>query len=180
MFQTSNVSLLDMCKESELCYNCTDKIAQEFHLLQLVYDFSFVTGNSQCSEVILSLVCKAVTLYDDSDMATSLDEECLEVRDNKCAAEWRLVETFFNITLLDCNSLNDTGDISLSRAPTQSCPDDFGVLCGSICQPLCAEISLFNDAATTAYEVLNIIFHSISVVSGFVTLFACVYDRKKM
>jgi len=113
-------------------------------------------------------------------MATSLDEECLEVRDNKCAAEWRLVETFFNITLLDCNSLNDTGDISLSRAPTQSCPDDFGVLCGSICQPLCAEISLFNDAATTAYEVLNIIFHSISVVSGFVTLFACVYDRKKM
>ena len=183
MFQPSNVSLLDkcnLCKESELCYNCTDDIAEEFYLLQLVYDFSVVTRNSQCSKAIRSLFCNAVTSYDDDDITTPLDEECVKVRDNECAAEWRLMETFFNVTLLDCNSLNDSGHILLSKAPAQNCPDDFGVLCGSVCQPLCAEISLFNDAATTAYEVLNIIFHSMSVVSGFGTLVACIYDRKKM
>jgi len=169
-----------MCKESKLCYNCTDNIAQEIYLLQQVYDFSLITGNSQCSEDILSLFCNVITLYGNGDMKTSLDEECVQARDNECAAEWRLVETFLKITLLDCNSLNDTENISLSRASAQNCPDGFGVLCGSICQPLCAEISLFSDAATTTYEVLNIIFHSMSIVSGFVTLVACVYDKKKM
>jgi len=180
MFQTSNVSLLDICKESELCYNCTDKIAQEFYLLQPVYDFSFVTGNSQCSEVILSLFCNAVTLYDDGDMTTSLHEECLQVRDNECAAEWRIVETLLNLTLLDCDSLNKIENISLSKAQPRTCPNDFGVLCGSICQPLCAEISFYDDATATVYKVFNILFQCTSLLTGLITIVASIYDRKKM
>jgi len=167
-----------MCIESEQCYNCTDSIAQEYFLLQPVYDFSLITGNSQCNEMVLSLFCNAAMVYD--DMTTSLDEMCVQVRDNECASEWRLVETFFDLTLLNCSSLNKSESISLSRAPTQSCPDHFGVLCGSICLPLCAEFSLFNDGTTIAYEVLNIICHSVSIIAGFIALVACIYHRKKM
>ena len=104
----------------------------------------------------------------------------MQVRDSSCASEWRLVETFFNLSLLNCSSLNDAESISLSRAPILPCPDGYGVLCGSICQPLCAEVSSFTEAATTVYRVLNIIFHSIAIISGIATLFACIYHRKKM
>jgi len=171
------VSLIYLCTESD---NFTDSITQEHYLLQSVYDFSLISGNNQCSEAVISLFCNTVTEYDNDDATASPDEECVQVRDNECAAEWRLLETFFNITLPDCKSLNEIENVSLSRAQTQDCPDHFGVLCGSICQPLCAEFSLYNEAATTASVVLNIIFHSMSIVSGFITLVACIYDRKKM
>ena len=176
VFHSSNISLLGMC---ELC-NYTYSVPLEFYLFQSVYDVSFITGNGLCSKVILSLFCNAEALYDGCNVTISLDEECVKVRDNECAAEWRIVEILFNLTLLDCNSLNETGNISLSRAPTQTCPDDFGVLCGSICQPLCAEFSLYNDAATTAYAVLNALFQCTSILTGLITIVASIYDRKKM
>ena len=101
-------------------------------------------------------------------------------RDNECAAEWRMVESFLNIALIDCYSFNDIDNVTLSRAPTLQCPDDYGVFCGSICQPLCSEASLFNDAATTANKIFSIIFHSMAVISGIITLVACFIHRKKM
>ena len=110
----------------------------------------------------------------------SLDTECIQVRDRGCAAEWRIIETLFNLTLLDCNSLNDTERVSLAKAPILPCPDGYGVLCGSICQPLCAEISSFSEEATLAYRILNIIFHSIAIVSGMAVFIACICRRKKM
>ncbi|XP_065907492.1 uncharacterized protein [Dysidea avara] len=168
-----------MCEQSDLC-NYTYSVPLEFYLLQPVFDVSFITGNGLCSEVILSLFCNAAALYDGCNMETALDEKCVKVRDNECASEWRIVETLFNLTLLDCNSLNETGNVSLSRASIQTCPDDFGVLCGSICQPLCAEFSLYNDVATTVYAVLDILFNCTSIITGIITMVACIYERKKM
>ena len=104
----------------------------------------------------------------------------MEVRDDKCAAEWRIIENFFNATLLSCDSFNGIGNFIIERAPILSCPDDFGIFCGSLCQPLCADISLFDDAATVTYEVLNIILHSMSIIAGVVTIIACFLRRAKM
>ena len=168
-----------MCEQNELC-NYTYSVPLQFYLLQPVYDLSFITGNSLCSASILSLFCSTVALYDGCNVTKSLDEECVQVRDNECAAEWRIVETLFNLTLPDCSSLNETGNILLSKAPTQMCPDEFGVLCGSICQPLCAEFSLHNDATTTIYAVFEIILNCISIIAGLVTIAASIYERKKM
>ena len=168
-----------MCEQNELC-NYTYSVPQQFYLLQPVYDLSFVTGNSPCSAFILSLFCSTVALYDGCNVTKSLDEECVQVRDNECAAEWRIVETLFNLTLPDCSSLNEIGNILLSKAPTQTCPDEFGVLCGSICQPLCAEFSLYNDVTTTIFAVFDIIFNCISIITGLITIAASIYDRKRM
>ncbi|XP_065911941.1 uncharacterized protein [Dysidea avara] len=180
VFQSAapSVSLLEICITLGHCNDCINNTSPVFHLLQPVYDLSLFTANSPCSETVVSLFCNAIN--DDDIVNISLDTECMQVRDSSCASEWRLVETFFNLSLLNCSSLNDAESISLSRAPILPCPDGYGVLCGSICQPLCAEVSSFTEAATTVYRVLNIIFHSIAIISGIATLFACIYHRKKM
>jgi len=168
-----------MCEQSKLC-NFTYSVPPEFYVLQTVYNVSSVTDNGMCGEAILSLFCNATAMYDGCNVITSLDKECLKVRDNECAAEWRIVETLFNLTLLDCDSLNKIENISLSKAQTRTCPNDFGVLCGTICQPLCAEISFYDDATTTVYKVFNILFQCTSLLTGLITIVASIYDRKKM
>ena len=110
----------------------------------------------------------------------TLITDCLKIRDDICAAEWRLAEILFNASLPDCSSFDKDENFVTARAPTLSCPDDFGVYCGSLCQPLCGEISIYNDTATTVYEVLNIIFHSLSLIAGVVTLLACYLCKRKM
>ena len=110
----------------------------------------------------------------------TLITDCLRVRDDICAAEWRVAEIFFNASLLDCSSFDDDANFVTAKAPTLSCPNDFGIFCGSLCQPLCGEISIFNDTATTVYEVLSVIFHTMSLIAGVVTLFACYLHKQKM
>ena len=148
--------------------------------MQPVHDLSQLLENSQCSEAVQQLFCNAINKADGDGVM--LMKECLRVRDDKCAAEWRIAETFFDVPLPSCNSLNESGSLSLifEGAPVLSCPKDFGIFCGSLCQPLCAEISLFNDAATVAYQVLNIVLHTMSVIAGVVTLIICSVHKRKM
>ena len=147
-------------------------------ILQPVHDLSLLLGNVQCSEAIAQFFCNAISEADSDSVI--LINECLIVRDNKCAAEWRIAENFFDVPLPSCDSFNESANFTVARAPVLSCPEDFGIFCGSLCQPLCAEISLFNDVATVAYEVLNIILHTMSVIAGVITLIACCVHRKKM
>ena len=164
------------CNESEPCSDCNGTV-MEYKvfldlILQPVHDLSHLLGNVQCSEAFVKFFCSAIN--EDSF------KECLMVRDYICAAEWRIIENFFNVTLISCDSFNYSTDFVFARAPVLSCPEDFDVFCGSLCQPLCAEISLFNDAATVAYEVLNIILHTIFVIAGLITLAICFVHKRKM
>jgi len=181
MFQSlSNKPLIEICNERLLC-KCSGHIPIEQHyFLQFVDGLSSVTRNSQCSTNTLSLFCDIITSYNDSDSLPSLTADCIRVRDKKCTAEWRIIEAFLNIVLLDCASFNDSEDVSLSRAPLLHCPDNFGVFCGSICQPLCAEISLFSKTATTTYEILTITCCCICIIGGMITLVACCFHRNTM
>ena len=147
-------------------------------ILQPVHDLSHLLGNGQCSEAIVQFFCNAINEVNNDSFL--LIKECLIVRDNKCAAEWRIAENFFDVPLPSCDSFDESANFTIARAPILSCPENFGVFCGSLCQPLCAEISLFNNAATIAYEVLNIILHTMSVIAGVVTLIACLVHRRKM
>ena len=174
-----NTPLITLCNESELCsdYNETDEY-HELEVLQPVYALSTVIGNSQCGETLLQFFSIAINETNKDNY--TLIRDCLRIRDDICAAEWRVAEIFFNASLPDCSSFDEDANFVMARAPTLSCPDDFGVFCGSLCQPLCDEISIFNDTATTVYEVLNIIFHSLSLIAGVVTLLACCLRKWKM
>ena len=167
------------CNGHKSCSNCNDTKYQELldQILKPVHDLSHLLGNDQCSEAIVQFFCNGIN---ESDNINDSFKECLIVRDDKCAAEWRIIENFFNATLISCDSFNGSTDFIFARAPILSCPEDFGIFCGSLCQPLCAEISLFNNAATIAYEVLNIILHTMSVIAGVITLVICFVYKRKM
>ena len=166
--------LIMLCNKSKI--NETEY--HELDILQPVHVLSVALGNDQCSEAVLQFFCNAINAIDTDNY--TLINECSKVRDNECAAEWRIAENFFNASLPDCGSFDTDANFTTARAPVLECPDDFGVFCGSICQPLCDEISIFNDAATDAYEVLNIILHSMSLIGGVVTFLACCLRKRKM
>ena len=169
-----NITLILFCNGSELCSDCDETVLLDQALLP-VFGLSVVTENDQCSEAVSQFFCNVVGAVDND-----IYKECLKVRDDKCAAEWRIIESFFNATLLSCDSFNGSGNFIIERAPILSCPDDFGILCGSLCQPLCADISLFYDAATVTYELFNIILHSMSIIAGVVTILVSLVHRAKM
>ena len=170
----NNITLISFCNGSEL-YPGSDETVLLDQALLPVFGLSAVTENDQCSEAVSQFFCNVVGAVDND-----IYKECLEARDDKCAAEWRIIESFFNATLLSCDSFNGSGNFIIERAPKLSCPDDFGIFCGSLCQPLCADISLFDDAATVTYEVLNIILHTTSIIAGVITIIACFMRRTKM
>ena len=169
-----------LCNESKICSDCNETEYHELDILQTVHDLSVALGNDQCSEAILQFFCKATNLIDVDNYTVTLIEGCSQVRDDECAAEWRIAENFFNVSLPDCSSFDTDTNFTTARAPVLGCPDDFGVFCGSICQPLCDEISIFNDAATAAYKILNITFHTMSLIGGVITFLACCLRKKKM
>ena len=143
--------------------------------LQTVYNLSVVLENGQCGNTISQFYCNAI-----DDDTHDLITECLEVRDDTCAAEWRMVESFFDLTLPSCDGFYGVNNFTSEKAQALNCPVDFGIFCGSLCQPLCAEFSLFSDAATVAYKVLKIMFHVMAIIAGVVTILACCVHRKKM
>ena len=153
-------------------------------ILQSVYHLSVALENSHCTTDLLNFACSAVELEINNTYNTDIDlaERCFEVRDGKCSVEWRIAEVFFNISLPDCESFNTSMKFMASRAPALDCPDNFGVFCDSLCQPLCAEfsVSLFNAATITANKAIHIILYLISIFGGVITLIACYFHRKKM
>ena len=164
-----------LCHDSKNSSHCNDT---KLEILQPVYHLSFVLRNNQCGQAILQFFCNAINIIDNDNY--TLIKECFKMRDNTCAAEWRITENFLESPLPDCSSFNTDANFVTAKAPILECPDDFGIFCGSVCQPLCDEVSLFNDAATYASKVLNVIFHTICIIGGVITLFACCLRKRKM
>ena len=143
-----------------------------------MYELSVVLENDQCSDAISQFYCNAVDTV--NNHSHNLITECLEVRDDICAAEWRMVESFLDFTLPSCNNFYGSKNFTSEKAPALSCPAGFDIFCGSLCQPLCDEFSLFSDVATVAYRVLNVMFHVVAIIAGVVTILACCVHRTKM
>ena len=113
--------------------------------------------------------------------SVDLTEKCEEVRDNKCASEWRIVESFFNMTIPDCMSYNENGNLTYSKAPTLPCPSEFDHFCGSTCLPVCdGHFLLTKHTLDLCFYVLAIITGAISLIGGVITLIACYYNQDRV
>lgn len=170
--------LIMLCYENDLCSDCNITEYHDLEVLQPVHSLGAVLGNGQCHKATLQFFCNAINTVNNDNY--TLVRECLRIRDDDCAAEWRIAENLFNVSLPDCDSFDNDVNFMTARAPTLNCADEFGIFCGSLCQPLCGEISLFNDAATVIYRVMNIILHTLSLIGGVVTLLACCLHKRKM
>jgi len=151
--------------------------------LNSVYNVGIMLGNEQCTEDGLEFFCNAVSflcndyLWSDGNSTSSLSEECVQIRDNQCATEWRIVENLFNLSLPDCSSFDEGANLTLSDAPILPCPNDFGVFCG-LCLPLCSS-PLPKDIRTT-YAALTIVLFVITLIGGVIVLITSIRKRKTM
>ena len=147
--------------------------------LNLVYNAASKLDNSRCTQNSLSYFCNATYSLCDDENVLSLCEECVQVRDNDCAAEWRIVDNLLNSSALDCGSFNTANDLNLSIIPTLMCPDNFDVVCNSLCLPSC-DFTPHSNGVAIAYRIWSSSFYILSLIGGVITLVACFSKREKM
>jgi len=150
--------------------------------LYSIYNLSFTLNNvSQCGNT-LSFFCNATLLLcNGNNSSIDLTEECEEVRDNKCASEWRLVENFLNKSIPNCTSFSEDGNLTFASAPRLLCSNQFDHFCGSLCAPVCGEYSFITENTSTYYiHFVVAACGVIGVIGGIVTLIACIYNREKV
>jgi len=156
-------------------------LSQSQTLIQSVLAVTTGLNNDQCSSSAVPFFCNATySLCGDDTYMMDISEECVQVRDNDCAIEWRVLENFFGALIPDCGSFSEDGNLSFSKAPELNCSNQFDVFCGSMCLPVCSEFSQMSEGATVTSNVLTILFEVIGIISGVVTLIACIFNRKTM
>ena len=147
-------------------------------VLNVVYNTAALFNNTRCMENISLFFNKvAYELCDDNNNTSSLREQCMQVRDNSCAAEWRIAINILNVPLPNCDNFSKN---TSSTIPPLMCPDNYGIFCDSVCLPLCSEVSPLDDGITTATRVWTIFFYTFAIIGGVVTLIACFLNRKNM
>ena len=149
--------------------------------LQLVYTLGTLFENNHCVADALPFFCTAInSLCVDNTSLPSLNEECIQVRDNKCSSEWRIVENLFRISVPSCMSFKNGTNIIFASAPIQTCPDMFEVFCGSLCVPACHELPLFRDGVDIVYRVWFTILYAVNLIGAVITVIASIVYRQKM
>ena len=181
----SNVTLSDFCPEipslgnqDESTYNLC--LNDALFLVQAIHTASL--NNDQCNNAAIPFFCKAIfsLCSDNTFVAEDLEEECVNVRDDNCTIEWRVLENIFSVPIPSCESFIANGTLTFTTAPLLTCPDQFNVFCNSVCLPSCSDFSLFSEDATFINYAFMVIFELIGLISGVITLIACLFNRKKM
>ena len=112
-----------------------------------------------------------------------LNEQCIQVCDNYCAVEWRVVENLLlNGSIPDCSSFDDNTNLTFLASPTQICPSGFDVFCNSLCLPVCGDLNVpqYSDAIIDAYIVWSILMFVISTTGGMIAFVAFYFKRDTM
>jgi len=148
--------------------------------LYLIYELS--DNISQCGKDTLPFFCNTTLLLcNGNSSSVDLTEECEDIRDNKCASEWRIMESFYNLTFPSCMSFTNSGNLTFERAPFLSCPNQFDHHCGSTCSPVCGEYSfLARDTSSYYLRFVIAVCGVIGLIGGIVTLVASYYNRHKV
>jgi len=142
------------------------------------------SSTSECgTDNTLSFFCNATLLLcNGNSSSVDLTEECEEVRDNKCASEWRIVESVCNRTVPDCESYTTEGDnITHSKTPLLPCPNGFDHFCGSLCLPVCGEYFLATEGTPIYYfRFVVAIGGMLAMITGIISLIVCCYNSHKL
>ena len=136
--------------------------------------------NDKCvTEDTLSFFCNATFLLcNGSSILVDSTEECENIRDNKCASEWRILEDK-NVINPDCSSYGEDGNLTFSLAPLFECPDQFDRENGSsICLPVCDEFTLYPEYVASWFRVVIPTGEIIRIIGGLVTLLACCCNQQ--
>lgn len=171
-----------MNQSVEVFTNCNDIEISAVTALGSVYNLGIESDDSSCGKNGISFFCNAVTaLCGNGSGLSMLNEQCVQIRDNDCAAEWRITgNLLLNVSVLDCDSFDDGTNLTFSPAPTQTCPKDYGVFCNTLCLPLCGEVTLFSNTVNQFTFYWTGLVNSISAIGKIVCFVAFYFKRKTM
>ena len=174
--QPSAKELLTKCGITNLTEDCINSSA--ITSLHTVYALGSVIEQS-CTEDALPFFCNATLFLCSESESHDLTSMCLNVRDRDCALEWRLVETVLNTSVPDCTSFEMNSNLTFTKSPLPSCPDQFDIFCDSICLPVCGEYAPFTVGGNFYYIFLSI-WGGVGIIGGIVTLIKCYFNRQKL
>ena len=175
--EPSTEKLQSICNMTNLTEDCINSSA--ITSLHTLYALGSAYSNDQCTVDALPFFCDAIHFLCSESEVSNLTSTCLTVRDNYCALEWRVEETFLNTPLPNCASFGINNNLTFTKAPLPNCPDQFATFCDSICLPLCGEYSPYGRG-NSLYYIFLYMCGIIGVIGGVVTLIACYYNRHKM
>ena len=163
--------------------NCNDIQASAVTALALVYDLGIMLDSRSCVEGGISFFFNSTAVLSGNASGSSmLTEECVEIRDNDCAMEWRIIGNLLpNVSIPDCSSFDDGANLTFSAvAPPQTCPNNFDVFCDTFCLPVCGEASPYSDSTANFYHVWSILMVAISLTGAIAAFVAFFLKRETM
>ena len=175
--------LMDHCKINYSEYQDCELNSTAILGLHSIYHLGLNSAASQCdTDDVLSFFCNATLLLcNGNSSSVDLTEECEEVQDNKCASEWRTVESICNRSVPDCMSYGEDVDTAYSKAPLLTCPTGFDHFCDSICLPVCGEYFLSTEDTSIYYfRFVAATFGVLGLIVGIITIIVCYYNLHKL
>ena len=165
------MAIVHLCSQIKICNfsnsDCTHPILYTFEALRTI---NLPSSQQYCTERVETLFCDA--LMECTNESYVKDIVCQQVRQEYCTAEWRMLEAHNQTNgLIDCEEYEDTAPLN--------CSDQFGYN-GSVCLPLCGEISQYSEANTNPYIVLYTTCLFISIIGGITVIAFSFWKRKKM
>ena len=163
-------------------------------IIELGFDAAFRTANdalssrltsSECRNRFLSFLCAHFIRPCDDDDPNAMAiqptaQECKEIRDDVCFAEWKLLELSPYANLIpNCSEFNGSDDTTDIR-PSVVCNEQFGLYCDSLCLPLCEEFSQNSDGLTLLQDILFIFAGVSSLIGGTIVIVISIYRRNSM
>ena len=160
---------------------------QILEFLDLLRKLSF-SISEQCSAVVMPFICQYVYPPCDGDGSPLLvtEEQCINIRDDVCAQEWRIARTTELRPLLPiCEEFGMEANFSsVERVRNISeplkCHYQFDEYCGEFCLLSCGKFSQYPVQTKFAARGLIIFSCVLELIGGSIFLIASIIRRKEM
>jgi len=166
MFNTNNITM---------SYNDI----QEEKILELLRNFSSL-ASEKCSALVLPFICQYVYPPCDDNGSPLLitQEQCVNIRDDVCANEWRITMAMEQGSLLPvCEEFGGENNSVISD--TLPCHYQFDNFCG-LCLPLCRKFSQYRVQTKLSVRGITIFSFALELVGGTLVLMAAIIRRKQL
>ena len=159
-----------------------EQVSEFFDLLQGLSGLV----SEECSAAVMPFVCQYAYPPCDRNGSPLLitKEQCVNIRDDVCANEWRIaITTEFGALLPTCEAIksenNFSSGVTVNTSEPLKCHYQFGEYCG-LCLPLCGSFSLYSVQLKFAIRGIIIFSCAVGVIVGGIIIIAAVLRWKKM
>ena len=154
------------------------QLSEFFSILQ---SYSSVISE-ECSAAVFPFLCQYVNPPCDGNGSTQFitQEQCINIRDNLCEAEWRIAMTIEHGNLLPvCETFGTGSVITVNNTEPLRCHYQFKEFCG-VCLPLCGIFSQYPDDVRFTEAAVAIAGGVLVVISGLIYVIFTVIRPSQM